>query len=433
MKEILFALAIAAQGPVPDSTAIVNVNVIPMDRERVLERYTVVVVGGVITKLGPTRSATVPAGTHTIDGTGKYLVPGFADVHVHLANNPPNEQPDLLKLFLAEGVTTVLNLRGVPQTLELRSKVQSGEILGPRLYTVGPFVNEPFVRTPAEVDSAVVAQKRAGYDFIKLHGNLSRESYLTLMRAAAREGIRVIGHAPRNLGLQIMFEQRQYALAHAEEFLYDTLNRSTDSSLPYVEAKIPEYARSTARAGIWVMPNLTAFKMIGREVQDLNAVLARPEMRYLPRSTQQGWGPATNPYTNRNQPLRYQAMVTRYQLLEKLVRALRANGVRLLVGTDAMNPTVVPGFSTHDEMADLVTAGLTPYEALRAATANAAEFLGVADRGTIAAGQEADLVLLDANPLADIANTRHIAGVMLRGRWFSGADLGAMLEELAAK
>lgn len=431
---LLAALLVAAatsQSPADTPVAIVNVNVIPMDRQRVLEAQTVLVERGIITGLGPTRRVAVGAGARTIDGTGKYLLPGFADMHVHLANNPEDEQPGLLKLFLANGVTTVLNLRGTPQILELRSAVAAGRILGPRLYTVGPFVNEPFVTTPEEVERAVVEQRRAGYDFIKLHGDLSREAYATLMRVARREGIRVIGHAPRNLGVEVMWAERQYGLAHAEEFLYDKENRSTDSSLPSIEARIPEFAEGTARAGMWVMPNLTAFKMIARQVGFLDSVLARPEMRYLPRTTRAAWGPGTNGYATRWPPSRYGPIMARYRLMEKLVAELRARGVRLLVGTDAMNTGVVPGFSAHDEMADLVAAGLTPYDALRAATANAAEFLGAGDRrGRVTPGQEADLVLLDENPLADIGNTRRITGVMLKGRWFTGAELSAMLEAL---
>jgi len=250
----------------------------------------------------------------------------------------------LLRLFVANGVTTVVNLRGTPQILELRSAVASGRVFGPAIYTAGPFVNEPFVTTPDEVEQAVVAQKRAGYDFVKLHGNLSREAYARLNAVARREGIRVIGHAPRNLGVEAMFEERQYAVAHGEEFLYDRNNNSTDSSLPQVEARIPEFARSMVRAGIWLTPN-------------------------------------------------------------------------------------VPGFSAHDELADLVAAGLTPFQALRAATANAADFLGPgAQQGVVAVGQNADLVLLDANPLENIANSRRIAGVVLRGRWLSRSDIERMLE-----
>jgi len=432
---IVFILATAslAQRPADRPVAITDVTVIPMDRERVVPHQSVVIARGVIAQLGPADRVKVPDGAERVDGTGKYLIPGLVDVHVHLASNPPDEQRHILELFLANGVTTVVNLRGTPQILELRKAVADGQTLGPRVYTVGPFVNEPFVTTPDEVERAVVEQKRAGYDFIKLHGSLSREAYLRLIAVGRREGIRVIGHAPRNLGVDIMFAERQYAVAHAEEFLYDTANRSTDASVPGVDARIPEFARRMAQSRIWLMPNLTAYKGIGEQVRDLNAMLARPEMKYLPRSNQVGWGPATNPYTSRFASSMYPGFMARYRVLEHLVRAFNQAGVRLLVATDAMNTGTVPGFSAHDEMADLVTAGLTPFEALQAATSRAAEFLGEAgDRGVIAVGQKADLVLLDADPLSAIANTRRIAGVMVRGRGLSRAELDRILEQLAA-
>jgi imidazolonepropionase-like amidohydrolase len=427
-------LAIMALVHVPVDTPIVftNVNVLPMDSERVVPRQSVVIEGGIITRLGPAASIAIPRGALTIDGTGKYLMPGLVDVHVHLASNPENEQRQILKLFLVNGVTTVVNLRGIPEILALRKAVSAGRITGPRIYTAGPYVNEPFVTTPDEVERAVVEQKRAGYDFIKLHGSLSRAAYARLNAVARRVGIRVVGHAPRNLGVEAMFEERQYMVAHAEEFLYDTTNSSKDASLPGIEARLPEFARPMANAGIWLTPNLTAYKAIALQVKDLNAMLARPEMRYLPISNQRGWGPGTNPYTARFDSSMYPGIMARYRILEKLVREFRDAGVRLLVGTDAMNTGVIPGFSAHDEMADLVSAGLTPYQALRAATANAADFLAKdGDRGTVAAGQKADLVLLDANPLENIANTRRIAGVMARGRWLSSEAIAKILQELA--
>jgi imidazolonepropionase-like amidohydrolase len=166
-------------------------------------------------------------------------------------------------------------------------------------------------------------------------------------------------------------------------------------------------------------------------VGNLDSMLARPEVRYLPRSSQVMWGPATNPYTNRNPPLRAAGIMRRYKLLEKMILTFHKADVGLLIGTDAMNTGVVPGWSVHDELADLVAAGLSPWEALRAATVNGAAFLGIpGDRGTVAAGQKADLVLLDANPLENVANTRRIAGVALRGRWFSRQELTRMLEEM---
>jgi predicted amidohydrolase YtcJ len=187
------------------------------------------------------------------------------------------------------------------------------------------------------------------------------------------------------------------------------------------------------RTGTWLMPNLTAFKIIGLQVQDLAPVLARPEMRFLPSAYRTGWGPETNPYTNRFGKEQGPGIMARFEVLQQLVQGFQSGGVRMLVGTDALNTGVVPGFSVHDELAELVAAGLTPYQALRAGTANAAEFVGVQDtRGTVASGREADLVLLDANPLTDIAYTRRIDGVMLRGRWFSRAQIAVMLEKLAA-
>jgi imidazolonepropionase-like amidohydrolase len=438
---LLLATALPRSSPAQEraadrTLAITNVTVLPMDRERTLPGYTFIIAGGSqtrpyarITHLGPADRIAIPAGAERIDGTGKYLIPGLVDTHVHLGNASGNDQLAILKLFVANGVTTVVNLRGTPPMLELRSAVAEGRVFGPSIYTVGPYVNEPFVTTPDGVERAVVEQKRAGYDFVKLHGNLSRDAYLRLMAVARREGIRVIGHAPRNLGLDIMFEQRQYALAHAEEFLYDRNNNSTDSSLAQVEAQIPRFARSTAQARIWLMPNLTGYKSVAVQVKDLAAFLASPDVQHLPATVRTGWGPATNPYTTRIPPSRAPGIMARYRLLEKMARQFHAAGVRLLVGTDAMNPGVVPGFSVHDELADLVAAGLTPYEALRAGTANAAEFLAVGNqRGTVAVGQNADLVLLDANPLVEIGNTRRIAGVVLRGRWIAKSEISGLLE-----
>jgi hypothetical protein len=432
---ILLPLPRAAAQRLPDTALVItNVNVLPMDRERLVVRQTVVVEHGVITQIGPTGRVRIPAGAKTVDGTRRYLMPGIADVHVHLASNPEHEQRAILRLFVANGVTMVLNLRGTPQILDLRAAVAAGRILGPTIYTAGPYINEPFVRTPEEVERAVVEQKRAGYDFLKMHGDLSPEAYARLNAVAQREGIRVVGHAPRNLGIEAMFDAHppQYALAHAEEFLYDRNNSSRDFA--QIEPRIPELARSMKRAGIWLMPNLTAFQVIGWQIQDLEAVLARPEMRYLPSTVREGWGPMTNPYTARFGKERYPGIMARYQVLEKLAHGFQKGGVRLLIGTDAMNTGTVPGFSAHDELANLVAAGLTPFEALRAATANAAEFFGYGDqRGVVAVDQNADLLLLDANPLTDIANTRRIAGVVLRGRWLSRSEIDVILEKLRSE
>ena len=420
----------ARQSAAPDAFAFVNVNLLSLDGGSMATRQTVIVQHGTIAAIGPAGTVSVPRGAEIVDGAGKFLLPGLVDTHVHIAITSTDDQRALLKLFVANGVTTVVNLRGNPPVLELRKAVADGREFGPTIYSVGPYVNEPFFTTPDEVEAAVVEQKRAGYDFVKLHGDLSLEAYRRLNAVARREGIRVIGHAPRNLGLDVMFEERQYAVAHAEEFIYDRNNSSRDFAA--IEPRIPELAQSMVKAGMWLMPNLTAYQMIARQADDLSAVLARPEMRYLPRSVQNSWGPATNSYTARFGKRDVPGFYARYQLLEKLTRGFQVAGVPLLVGTDAMNTGVVPGFSAHDELADLVAAGLTPQQAMRAATVNASDFLGVRN-GRVAVGFPADLMLLDANPLDDIANTRRISGVMIRGHWLNRVALDALLAELRSR
>jgi imidazolonepropionase-like amidohydrolase len=430
----VLTITVAASAVAQDTGAfaIVNANVIPMDRDTVLSDQTVLVRGGRVERMGPASRLRAPAGYTRVDAAGKYLIPGLADMHVH-QEWTPEVQRALLQMYVVTGVTTILNLRGRPEHLVMRDDIRAGRVFGPTMYTTGPFVNPPFVVTPDSVEQEVVAQKRAGYDFIKMHGELSREAYARLNAVARREGIRVIGHAPRMLGIDVVFAERQYALAHAEEFLYDTTGSSRDADLPKFEPRIPDLARRMAAAGVWLMPNLTAYRAIGLMVGDLSAILARPEMKYLPAVARQVWGPATNPYTRRFGPQMAPGILARHALLQKLTKASHDSGVRLLIGTDGFNTGVIPGFSAHDELQELVDAGLSPYEALRAGTANASAFLGASPCiGQVRPGCVADLVLLDANPLANIASTRRIAGVMLRGKWLSRQELDGILGSLEA-
>src|SRR5262245_27236536 len=186
-------------------------------------------------------------------------------------------------------------------------------------------------------------------------------------------------------------------------------------------------------ANTWLMPNLTAYRVIGRMAENLAAVLARPEMEFLPAAVEVGWRPENNVYTRRFGPEKGPAIFARRALLQKLSKAIDSAGVKLLVGTDGLNTGVVPGWSAHDELQELVDAGLSPYHALRAATANASAFLGSRPCiGQVLSGCVADLVLLDANPLASIRNTRGISGVMVRGQWLPRQELNRILDSLEA-
>src|SRR5215510_11017480 len=318
------------------AVAFVDVNVAPMDREQILNGQTVVVKDGKIVEMGATDKVEAPAGALRIDGRGKYLMPGLADLHIHLSYDERHDAA-MLKLYVANGVTTILNLAGTPHHLELSAKISSGELFGPEFYTSGPFISDAFgpTPTPDEVERDVVEQKRAGYDFIKIHGDFSREAYRRLFQVARREDMRVIGHAPRNLGVEPMLEERQDAVAHVEEYLYayffyksdeilktadlETLNRF----LAEQEKRIPHIAQATAKAGTWVVANLEAYRNIALQVEDLDAALKREGVKYVIPDIAPHWMPERNTYKQRFKPERAPFFRAQYQLLEKTVKGFR--------------------------------------------------------------------------------------------------------------
>lgn len=424
----LVTLLQAAPAPSePAPLAFVGVHVLPMDTERVLRDQTVLVADGRIARIGPAAEVELPPGTQRIEGRGRYLIPGLVDTHVHVG-----DEGDLF-VFLANGVTTVRNLMGTPWHLELRERIASGEIDGPRFFSAGPFVNEPQQRSVEDVQRAVAEQFEAGYDCIKIHGPLSLIAYEALLEEAALAGIPVVGHVPRNLPIERVFELRgQVEISHAEEYLYTYFDHSHFE--PGRDRTTPESVRAiaaaTAEAGTAVSPNLVAYRSIIHQVEDLERELARPEMAWVAPPGGRSWKPDLNRYRQIFEPADAVGLSARYALLERLTKALQAAGVRLLTGTDAMNPATVPGFSMHEELELLVAAGLTPYQALRAATASAGEFLGDGG-GVVAEEARADLVLLAENPLEAIARTRGIEGVLVRGRWLPKEELARGLGERA--
>jgi imidazolonepropionase-like amidohydrolase len=201
-----------------------------------------------------------------------------------------------------------------------------------------------------------------------------------------------------------------------------------DRFLAEQESRIPQLAQDTARAGTWVVANLESYRNIAPQVEDLQSALKRDGVKYLIPEIAPHWLPEQNTYTRRFKRERAWFFRENYSMLEKLVKGFRDAGVRMLAGTDALNPCVVPGFSLHDELRNLVAAGLTPYEALRTATANAAEFLN-ANSGVVAVGKQADLILVEGDPLKDVGAASRRAGVMLRGRWLPESELHLLLKK----
>jgi imidazolonepropionase-like amidohydrolase len=434
-----------AQAPAaPDTTravAITHVSVIPMDRERVLRDQTVLVRGARIQAVGRTGAVAIPAAARTIDGTGRFLIPGLVDAHVHYDEDDPAEDAhidainsEFSKLFLSAGVTTVMNLCGSAGNLALRDSIARGRVAGPSMFTSPHCLNDSTM-TKSQGDSAATRAKREGYDFLKVYSFLSLAGYQGISAAARREDIPVVGHIPQRVGLQRMIDGGAAGVVHAEEFLYNAPFRleygdPRSSAVQLDTNRIPEVAHAVHAAGMAVTPTLVAYSSIIDEAVSLDSVLARPEMRRVSDVVKKtrGWYAADNDRARRlGAPMPLARLRLGLEMQKRLVRAFRDSGVVLLAGTDAGGSIpMVPGWSLHDELQLLVSAGLTPYEALRAATANAGEFFTrrfhAPPSGTITRGARADMMLLDANPLEDIRNTRRIRGVMVRGRWMPSSS-----------
>ncbi len=421
MGPILMATLLAGESAV----AFVDVTLLPMDRPGTLPHQTVVVRGDRIAEVGDAAKLLVPADATRIDGRGRFLMPGLIDDHVHLF-----DARDLL-IQLAHGVTTVRNLKGFPFHLDLRAAVAGGEIVGARLLTAGPYLNEPYVKTPDEVETAARAQADAGYDCLKIHGALSTESFERLVAIGEEVGLPVVGHVPRNLLLADVLAIGGLAeIAHAEEILYthfDRLGKSFDAR------EIPNAVALVKAAGVHVTPTLVAYGGIADQVEDLDRVLARPEMRLLPPLSRRIFERDLNEYPRRFGKDDVAFLRRSREFQARLVKALHEAGVPILLGTDAMIPSVVPGVSALVELENLVAAGLPPWEALAAGTVRAGDFLALTPPiGRVAAGASADLLLVDADPLADVRNVARRVGVLARGRWFPHEELERRLEEQIA-
>lgn len=419
--------------PVEDATGIVafvDVNLVPMMDDRVLTHQTVVVRHEKIVALGATNQITIPDSAYRIDGAGKYLMPGLADMHTHI-----NYAEDLLP-YVANGVTTVLNMGSPSTILQFREQVKRGELLGPTIFA-SAFVDGEgdrgwIVRTPAEAQTDVRDIKSRGWDFIKVYNSISAEVFAALMHEAKQQGIAVIGHGVRAPGLQGILQSGQVMIAHAEEYLYTYFNNSLE------ESKISSAAAMTQNAGALVTANLSTYATInlqwGNQTSSFRqTVLARPEIKYLHPTWLNGWR-NSNRYAGRAGNLDRQLA-----FLQKLTKSMSDANVPLLLGTDSPSPDIIgmfPGFTIHEDLQAYVQAGLTPYQALRAGTKNAGDFISrfIANAeafGTIEIGKRADMILVTANPLADVANVSQRAGVMVRGRWLSEGKLQQLLDELA--
>lgn len=427
---MLLSVLLLLQGaPAPPAVAITHVTVIDAADPAPRLDHTVVVRGRHIVAVGPAAATAVPPGSRVLSGRGRFLIPGLWDMHVH-TDVPAGRE--VLRLYVENGVLSVRDMAGTwAQLTAWRRDIAAGRLIGPRIMASGPYLEggeigipHLLARTPAEARAAVDSLSRLGVDLVKLHGQLSRESWFAALRAARERGLRTGGHVPRSIsaaeasdsGLGSLEHLLQIpisctpaeSLALAPRFpIQGMLGRCTSADLA------PLFAR-LVKNGTAVVPTQVAAYEISR--WPLTDLPGDAYARHLPDTlrrfvTQIFQIPPGVPAD---------AHRTGEALFAKrlaLVGAMHRAGVVLLAGTDAPLRNSPPGFGLHEELALLVRAGLSPFAALRAATLAPADWFGMQDSlGTVAPGKLADLVLLDANPLSDIRNLRRIRAVLLQGR-----------------
>lgn len=420
-----------------ETIAIVNVNVIPMSSERVTAGQTVIVEDGIIRSIENVDAVAVPAGATVIDGTDRYLMPGLAEMHAHVTGTATSER--LFKLFLANGVTTIRGMLGRPSHLELRTELATGRVTGPRLITSGPSFNGNSVSGADDGANKVREQHAAGYDFIKIHPGLTRDEFVAVADTANELGMPFAGHVPASVGLPLALDKGIATIDHLDGYMAALMPANFDASGGFggffgvmlagqaVDSKIGELVSATVDAGVANVATESLFEqwVSAEPAADIGA---RPEMRYASESAVNQWIRTKNETVNERgfDP----AVAARaIEIRRRLIREIHEAGGVLLLGSDAPQVFNVPGFSIHRELELMVAAGLTPYEALQTGTTAAAAFLGL-DTGAVEVGRPADLVLLDANPLADITNSHRVHGTLVQGRWHKSREL---LEQVGAR
>lgn len=414
-----------------------------MDRETVIANQTVIIENGRITYVGGPRA--VPAGGTVIDGRGKFLMPGIAEFHAHVpSGGQAIHAHRTLSLYALAGVTTARGMLGAPMHLALRDSIAAGQVLGPRLLTAGPSFNSNSVTSPGHAVAMVREQKAAGYDLLKIHPGVPRIAFDSLAATANRIGIPFSGHVPLDVGLDVAIKAKFSTIDHLDG-LIEAMYTGPAPLTPQVNGffglgivhqldtlRFRGIVDRVRASGVVMVPTQILLDNYASDVtgDDLTAL---PEMRYWVPQQVATWRTTKNTLLAQGGVSREQRM-EHIALRRRFIKALHDAGVPFLLGSDAPQLWNVPGFAAHRELGALVAAGLTPYQALRTGTVNVAKFLKEEGRsGVVRRGARADLILLDANPLQNIANSQRIDGVVVNGHWIGRAERESMLARLAAQ
>lgn len=435
---------ISCQKKAPEADyAFDNVRIIDVETGAIQPNQTVFVKDGKISLIVPSSEANLDGTMNTIIGGGRYLMPGLAEMHAHIpGNNNMKLLEETLFLYLSNGVTTIRGMLGQPYHIELKDKVMSGEILGPRIYTSGPSLNGNTVTSTEQADQMVRDQKAAGYDFMKLHPGLTLENFDQIVKTAKEVGMPYAGHVSIDVGVRHAIESDYASIDHVDGYL-EGLVPSTIRVNPNAngffginfteiadESLIDELVKLTVEHNVWIVPTQA---MMERWVgpTDPEILGEDPEMKYMPPNTLKSWISTKKQVIEAPNYSAEQALAFN-ELRRKIIKKLHDGGAKFILGSDAPQVFNVPGFSIQRELEAMTRSGFTPLEAIQAGTINPAEFFKVqGEYGVIKPGASADLIMLQDNPLEDINNTRSQLGVMVRGKWMTKSDIYKKLNEIA--
>lgn len=427
-----------------------DVTVLDPATEEVRPGRTVVVRDGVITAVGAEGEVEVPGSASVIPGSGRFLLPGLAEMHAHVppVPDPPRDLlEDYLFLYVANGVTTIRGMLGQGYQIELADELERNELLGPTFYVGAPSINGNSAPDPATAERLVRTHAEAGYDLQKIHPGVSRETWDRMVEVAREVGLTFGGHVPTDVGVVHALETGMSTVDHLDGYVRavggDAIQSQVNAGQIDLEALDPDpstYDDAIARLvaltverDAYVVPTQYLWEnLYGGE--DPGRFLGLPEMRYVSPQQREAWrqqgsgGPQGSP----------EALEAFFALRDRILERLADGGAGILMGTDSPQLYNVPGFALHREIAEMEEAGMTRWQILRSGTTAVADYaadhLGLDGRfGRVVPGNRADLVLLDADPLEGLGTLGRPAGVMVRGRWVPRAEIDEGLARLAEK
>lgn len=413
----------------PKTYIIQNVNILTMKDSKLITNQSVLIDNGIIQEIGTDIQNPKAA---IIDGTGKFLMPGLTDMHVHLFERHPLKSTWMI-LLLINGVTSVRDMCGEPGKIQLRNKIKRNEILAPNLYQAGPIIDGAkdnfglldYASSPEQGREIVIRQKKSGYDFIKVYDGLTKETYLAIVEEAQKQGMLVAGHLPDNISLEEALKVNHSSIEHLTGY-FEWKDKQVSVSVP------DNYASLTANADVWICPTIYNHYMNGSRKGASDMMSYAETSGLLPNDLKEIWKKRMNNNSREVIEIVDKYGASNFESLRKIVLTLYNSKAKLIAGTDAGNlPLLIPGYSLHQELRILNEVGIPPYEVLKMATVNAALALNKdTEFGTIEVGKRADLLLLHSNPLDNLTNLQNKSGLMIRGIWLSEKEIEKLTNKI---